>query len=66
MIGNASCTHCGSAKREKVGTFSLSFLTVTLNFYDIIAAPNLYTLIKTEAWVCLFQSLEMECAKQKF
>ena len=31
----------GSAKREKVGTFSLSVLAVTLNFYDILAVPNL-------------------------
>ena len=30
----------GSVKREKVGTFSLSFLAVSLTFYDILAAPN--------------------------
>lgn len=37
---NASHAVGGSVKREKVGTFSLSFLAVTLNFYDILAAQN--------------------------
>ena len=39
-IGNASRAFCGSAKREKMETFSFNFLAVTLNFYDILAAPN--------------------------
>ena len=30
-----------STKREKVGAFPLNFLAETLNFHDIIAAPNL-------------------------
>ena len=40
MISNASCALSTFPKRENVGTFSLSFLAVTLTLYDIIAAPN--------------------------
>ena len=36
----------GSAIREKVGTFSLPFLAVTWNFYDILAAPKFIYIFK--------------------
>ena len=39
-IGKASRVLSGFAKREKVGTFDLSLLAVTLNFYDILSAPK--------------------------
>ena len=37
---NFSRALSGSVKREKEETFSFSFLAVTLNFYEILAAPN--------------------------
>ena len=62
MISNASCVLSRFPKREKFGTFSLSFLAVTLTLYDIIAAPN----FKLKLWYVYVMGSKALSWRQKF